>query len=509
MSRCEHECGNAFRYTVPFHITTPVRHHCPPNDTRLLTHAFPACRMHACGGVIRSPCTMSFRWRGARNAGWTWRSVGHTFLQFVLNDKNTVLRSIDYFKFRQEDSAADLDPIASMSFYLAQDQASFADDVLAADILPTPSVADRIEHWRTFFGNQAQYLNAGAVRQRTVSYCARIATVDAIDPSRETFSGEVEIELEWGLTKTDLVEYLAAADLDTWRPAWSPCELEVQNGSGKHIKYDCGPIVPFVPDDGNTARLVVARQTILIRGEYFNDFELHSYPYDMQVLSVSLAAAHSTEDDANFVLRDHAGMSRIQNSEWRPVRRGQQLEFVPTHQHGQHGTSGRYCLDVSTVVMREYAIHRYRVIFPMAMFCLLSIGAFTLDPNEYVGDRFNVVITLLLTATAYSLTIAEKLPTLGYLTWLDKYILASFFFIMVVAVAIIFLNYADETSRSVDDTAAVVALGAWGLLQVLMYVITVRASRRHDARTRAQTGGVSTTAIPRRTFSLGDPSTSI
>eukprot|EP00041_Stephanoeca_diplocostata_P009948 m.157150 g.157150 ORF g.157150 m.157150 type:complete len:260 (+) comp17964_c0_seq1:220-999(+) len=223
MSRCEHECGNAFRYTVPFHITTPVRHHCPPNDTRLLTHAFPACRMHACGGVIRSPCTMSFRWRGARNAGWTWRSVGHTFLQFVLNDKNTVLRSIDYFKFRQEDSAADLDPIASMSFYLAQDQASFADDVLAADILPTPSVADRIEHWRTFFGNQAQYLNAGAVRQRTVSYCARIATVDAIDPSRETFSGEVEIELEWGLTKTDLVEYLAAADLDTWRPAWSPC----------------------------------------------------------------------------------------------------------------------------------------------------------------------------------------------------------------------------------------------------------------------------------------------
>lgn len=134
------------------------------------------------------------------------------------------------------------------------------------------------------------------------------------------------------------------------------------------------------------------------------------------------------------------------------MERHGQFEFLPTHQHGQHGTSGRYCLDVSTVVMREYAIHRYggvpsgatavfalmttetvracapshvcivivlgslgrvlylfrvlpvtrrtfllhvrcryRVIFPMAMFCLLSIGAFTLDPNEYVGDRFNVV----------------------------------------------------------------------------------------------------------------------
>ena len=57
----------------------------------------------------------------------------------------------------------------------------------------------------------------------------------------------------------------------------------------------------------------------------------------------------------------------------------------------------------------------------------------------------------MLTATAYSIVIADGLPKLGYLTWLDEYILITFALIALVAVEVAVLFWGD----AVDDTAEV------------------------------------------------------
>ena len=76
----------------------------------------------------------------------------------------------------------------------------------------------------------------------------------------------------------------------------------------------------------------------------------------------------------------------------------------------------------------------------------------------------------MLTATAYSIVIADGLPKLGYLTWLDKYILITFAIIALVAVEVVVLFWGD----AVDDTAEVqmrvtfADVGLWVVVHVIL-----------------------------------------
>ena len=114
----------------------------------------------------------------------------------------------------------------------------------------------------------------------------------------------------------------------------------------------------------------------------------------------------------------------------------------------------------------------------MALFSFASIASLMDDSEMHSGDRLVVVFTLMLTATAYSLVIAAGLPTLGYLTFLDKYILATFAFIAVVGAEIVGIKWIIE--RHTDDTednvanlmeyASYVDLGLWFVLHLSLFL---------------------------------------
>jgi hypothetical protein len=63
-------------------------------------------------------------------------------------------------------------------------------------------------------------------------------------------------------------------------------------------------------------------------------------------------------------------------------------------------------------------------------------------------DRIGVVLTLGLTAVAYSITIADELGPLGFLTFLDKYILYTFAFIAGVGVEITAIEFTREIGNT-------------------------------------------------------------
>ena len=69
----------------------------------------------------------------------------------------------------------------------------------------------------------------------------------------------------------------------------------------------------------------------------------------------------------------------------------------------------------------------------MLAICSLSFTAFAI-PREELGDRMSIVLTLLLTAVAFKLVIADALPKVSYFTALDKYMNAMFALLFIVAV---------------------------------------------------------------------------
>ena len=66
-----------------------------------------------------------------------------------------------------------------------------------------------------------------------------------------------------------------------------------------------------------------------------------------------------------------------------------------------------------------------RIIIVLAMMLLLSLSGFTVAVTE-TADRLAIGFTVLLTVTAYSLVIGDSLPSLGYLTFLDKFTLFGY-----------------------------------------------------------------------------------
>ena len=64
-------------------------------------------------------------------------------------------------------------------------------------------------------------------------------------------------------------------------------------------------------------------------------------------------------------------------------------------------------------------VYIMRIVCVNLLIMVLALCIFVLDVRDDLGDRLGHAYTMLLTAVAYSLVIADSLPTLGYLTWLD------------------------------------------------------------------------------------------
>ena len=135
-------------------------------------------------------------------------------------------------------------------------------------------------------------------------------------------------------------------------------------------------------------------------------------------------------------------------------------------------------LEIEAVVHRHYQVYVSRVIVVMATMSLSSVTAFCEDPAATCLERISLAVTLLLTATAYSIVISNKIPILGYLTLLDKYILGIFSFIIGVVLEIAALEWVEapaETQRYVMYGD----VGVW-LLANVYFICSVAYNRRYQ-----------------------------
>lgn len=126
-----------------------------------------------------------------------------------------------------------------------------------------------------------------------------------------------------------------------------------------------------------------------------------------------------------------------------PVMAGRSMSlFDPT---------GSIKVTLEAVVQRYYQVHIVRVVVVMALFSLTSLFSLSLDPEVHCMDRMALLVTLLLTASTYQITIAAELPALGYLTFIDKYVLITFFFIFLVMIEVALTELVPATNDKSCD----------------------------------------------------------
>lgn len=409
---------------------------------------------------------------------WQWhknREIDD--LQFVLNADNTVLRETNYLASIVV-SSGDWSKNVKFNLVMASQK-----KLLGSKIAPAqPDLVDaKLDEIKTLFtAEDDMYRSPIDKSKRIIETSTKFNQVTAIDTPQERFGANVTITTKWQITKDDVVGYVAAPDQDSWRPAYMPPRFQVKNpasGDGAALMISKYSSVQFIREEDGYK----AMQKLTISGDFWEPFELQNYPFDIQPLGVVLESTASQLNNIVFKC-SCKDLPVLRDTEW--SGKGTSANVIFAVDEGKK-KRGRYTLTIKAVAQRYYSVHMYRVVAVMALFSLASIVAFCGDPEVNALERLGITFTLMLTATAYSLVIAAGLPTLGYLTFLDKYILATFSFIALVGAEITVIDWVaarhsaspDQPLYNAEDAiefASYVDLGLWFTVHIGLYIYVSR-----------------------------------
>jgi len=101
-------------------------------------------------------------------------------------------------------------------------------------------------------------------------------------------------------------------------------------------------------------------------------------------------------------------------------------------------------VNIAVRVARHTTYYLFNIVVAMGLFSLMAILAPLAMPYHAGSDRLGIALTLVLTAAAYKLAISTMVPTVSYLTLLDKYILEQGAIISLVTLENILMASSSE-----------------------------------------------------------------
>eukprot|EP00937_MAST-01D_sp_MAST-1D-sp2_P000253 g253.t1 len=113
-------------------------------------------------------------------------------------------------------------------------------------------------------------------------------------------------------------------------------------------------------------------------------------------------------------------------------------------------------LDIGVVVRRCYSYYMWKVVFLLHLVCGLSMCVFGFDPCDY-GDRTETTLTTFLAAAATLYVVGDKLPPVGFLTPIDRLIIATLLLLFAVQMECLYLKQevCDEGDNQLGDATRI------------------------------------------------------
>lgn len=221
-----------------------------------------------------------------------------------------------------------------------------------------------------------------------------------------------------------------------------------------------------------------------VDGTFLQHFKLHDFPYDSQILQVHLSSHCANEGIApvrftwspltvklqrptHFALKDVWEMSK-------PVRLD--LETL-NPSPGRTYPVLKTCVEVT----RRPNYHLVNVVFPMACFVLMGCCQFAHETSNVEG-RLEYMGAIVLTSTAYKMSVASSIPAIAYVTLLDRYVLAC----IMICILLVF-EAAFVRDPFADSVALFVSIALFVALQVAFcYTAYIAVPRRAEERRRTE-----------------------
>ena len=177
-----------------------------------------------------------------------------------------------------------------------------------------------------------------------------------------------------------------------------------------------------------------------IKGTFKEVLELNNFPFDYQKLTLTLSAkcnAASLKLENDPEKEDNIRTDNFfAPQEWKLCSHVLTESKEPVETRG--ASSNRYPqYEFRMNVRRQYKFYIYNVFLVMFLITALTFGSFAVEADA-TGDRIQISLTLLLTSVAFKYHVQQFVPTVSYLTLIDKYILLCMVFQFLITLHNIF-----------------------------------------------------------------------
>jgi hypothetical protein len=231
--------------------------------------------------------------------------------------------------------------------------------------------------------------------------------IGEIDNIKERFQAEAYIEAYWEDSSVD-----PKLGFDP-RHNWDP-ELLIENAVG-NLKQDIRYKVETHGDK------IIVREMMSIKGLFWERLELWDFPLDIQELSISITTTRNK--DEVFFESNPDYESTVNTEDFQQQQEWNLYDHIQTSKRFIHDMWNGYerpCYSVSCVISRHpgyFIYNAYMLIF------FISILGFVPFSFTYTAPHFRIQTTclLILSSVNFRWIVTQKLPSVSYLTTLDKY----------------------------------------------------------------------------------------
>ncbi len=301
-----------------------------------------------------------------------------------------------------------------------------------------------------------------------------INAISDIDSARETFSADVYLTLWW---RDPALLNVDPAQAD-WSKTLKP-KIEFMNSQ------DTGGLGEEHPEIASPGvGLVEARYT----GTFHSRMDLHDFPFDEQIITLSLESQNETADEMVYFVQPVKGgvVMDVQNRAvplpWNAIF-NQEIHLPEWTITGvdvrelkipYYGGTERYSrLTYEVKIARKIGYYVWKIMSVLVMLVILSWVIFLIAPAD-IGNRMAVAITLFLAAVAFAYVVGTLIPRVSYLTLLDKYTLGCYMLLFLAPLeSLLVYRLAQKDlakARRADRMALLCFPAAFLLLHLMVWV---------------------------------------
>lgn len=261
---------------------------------------------------------------------------------------------------------------------------------------------------------------------KQIEISVNVKRVFAVNTIQQRFSATLIVYMRWDMPIGEEPPPPEEDDGD-WCPNWTPKFRVIGLLEETHREQSYS-----VKDDNGNKYIIGEILLMVTIGE---QMELKKFPNDCQDLTIVLqCAAPSTQvklvspkDGRDAVDINTKSLNLDDFALVKECPMTYNLYLAP-YNNSYHST-----IKATIKIAREHRFYVVNVGVIMLLICSFILCAWAVHPGD-VGARWSVDFSLILTAVAFKLILNDMLPKLSYLTTLDYYVFAGFFFLALATV---------------------------------------------------------------------------